>query len=219
MIAVYYTQLQCLCFCMWESVDHTVLSTQSLIAGEWAKQPDSIPSAKRSDEPERCSDAGFEGLPGRLQEVIRGKYVISSSSSFRPPLDQPASVWENWFSPSPPPLLSFFSSFFPLLRFHLRLVHPLSSAFLWDREGKENSLATTGCSHIYLPTPPTATSRAPISSLSPAKETYSHLNHFLTLFILLCPLSSAVYPAHFPLSIAISPVLTLPTQLPLWAKS
>lgn len=129
MIAVYYTQLQCLCFCMWESVDHTVLSTQSLIAGEWAKQPDSIPSAKRSDEPERCSDAGFEGLPGRLQEVIRGKYVISSSSSFRPPLDQPASVWENWFSPSPPPLLSFFSSFFPLLRFHLRLVHPLSSAF------------------------------------------------------------------------------------------
>lgn len=59
----------------------------------------------------------FEGLPGRLQEVIRGKYVLSSSSSFRPPLDQPASVWENWFSPSPPTLLSCFSSFFPFFFF------------------------------------------------------------------------------------------------------
>ena len=91
---------------------------------------------KRSYERGRgCSDASFQGLPKRLQEVIRGKYVLSSSSSFRPPLDQPASVWENWFFslPSSSPL------FFLRLRFHLRLVHPLSRAVLRDRERKENS--------------------------------------------------------------------------------
>lgn len=108
-------------FCLWR---HEAISLQSVILHvgiffsppqsptEGKKHLDSIPSVKRWDEWGRCGDPCFQGLPGRLQEVIRGKYVLSSSSSFRPPLDQPASVWENWFSPSPPPLLSCFSSFF-----------------------------------------------------------------------------------------------------------
>lgn len=77
-------------------------------------------------------------LSDRLQEVIRGKYVLSSSS-FRPPLDQPASLWENWFSPSssplsPPPLSGSIWSLF----FHSQ------ERFCEDGEQK----ATTGCSHI-----------------------------------------------------------------------
>lgn len=92
---------------------------RSLIASEWKTQPDSTPSStKRWDEQGRSSNTSFKGLPGRLQEVIREKYVLSSSSSFRPPLDQPASVWENWFFslPSYSPL-SHFSSFFFLFCF------------------------------------------------------------------------------------------------------
>lgn len=115
---------------------------KSLIAADERSNKTPYPLRKgQMSETTGCSNASFQGLPERLQEVIREKYVLSSSSSFRPPLDQPASVWEKLiFSlPSPPPLL-FLLFFLPLLlRFHLRLVHPHSRAVLWDRKRKENS--------------------------------------------------------------------------------
>lgn len=60
------------------------------------RQQGCIPSAETAG----CSNASFQGLPMRLQEVIRGKYVLfsSSSSSFSTSI-RPACfcLGKNWF--------------------------------------------------------------------------------------------------------------------------
>lgn len=166
---------------------------QCLIAAEWKKQLDSILFRKRSDEQGRCSDASFEGLPERLQEVIRGKYVLSSSSSFRPPLDQPASVWENWFSPSPPPLLSssLLSSFFPSQVPFEACSSTLKSSSASQRE-KRKIVRPRQVVHTYSypPTPhPNAATKgwSLISVFCRHTEACGGLNPFLSpLLILIC---------------------------------
>lgn len=178
-----------------------VLSCSELIAAS-ERSNESIPPRKRSDErgcwlwPRQLSR--FESL------VITGKYVLSSSSSsFSPPLDQPASVQENWFFSLPSfPLSSalLFLPVFPLLRFHLGLVRVHSRAVLIDRKRKE---ATTGCSHIRHLVPDSGHRLSSSSLLF-----LPHLtNPFLPLqFFLLCLLLFH-QPSHLP-----------PPQ-PFWAKS